>query len=70
MEKKPAQVPEISPVELQKIRDEEKDLVLIDVRENWERQASAILPSQHIPLNDLLMIEEHPQIENFYPSPK
>ena len=70
MEKKPAQVPEISPVELQKIRDEEKDLVLIDVRENWERQASAILPSQHIPLNDLLMIEEHPQIEKLLPESK
>ena len=46
-------MPEISRL-ITKIRDEEKDLVLIDVRENWERQASAILPSQHIPLNEFL----------------
>jgi rhodanese-related sulfurtransferase len=29
------------------------DVVLLDVRESWERQTAAIQPSRHIPMGDI-----------------
>jgi rhodanese-related sulfurtransferase len=44
---------EITPQELQERRQRQEQLVLIDVREVWERQTASIEPSDHIPMNDI-----------------
>ena len=41
---------EIEPVELARMMTERSDLLLLDVREDWERELSRIDPSSHFPL--------------------
>jgi adenylyltransferase/sulfurtransferase len=44
---------QINPLEAKKKLDEEKDLLLLDVREEWEHTLSAIPGSELIPLGQL-----------------
>jgi rhodanese-related sulfurtransferase len=47
-------VDEIEPAELARLlRDPTSDVFLLDVREDDEREAAAIQPSVHIPMNDV-----------------
>ncbi|MDG1172812.1 MAG: HesA/MoeB/ThiF family protein [Opitutales bacterium] len=48
------QISEISEDELRKMIDEIKDLQILDVREDWERQQARIDSSLHQPLDDLI----------------
>lgn len=43
---------EIEPNEFSELMENENDLVVLDVREDWERKVSKITPSTHIPLGD------------------
>lgn len=43
---------EIEPVELARMMTERSDLLLLDVREDWERELSRIDPSSHCPLGE------------------
>jgi len=43
---------EIKPNDFFKMIKDVKDLLVVDVRENWEREMSKISPSVHIPLGD------------------
>lgn len=56
-------VPEIEPSAVaQRLKDRPDSLVLLDVREPFERRMAAILPSLHIPMNDIPgRIEEIPR---------
>ena len=44
---------EITPQELSQRQERNEELILLDVREPWERQAASITPSQHIPMADV-----------------
>lgn len=44
---------ELSPEELKEKLDNEGKLVLLDVREPWERTTASIEPSFHIPMGDI-----------------
>ena len=44
---------EITPQEYCQRRERREELVLLDVREAWERHAACIEPSEHIPMNDI-----------------
>jgi rhodanese-related sulfurtransferase len=44
---------EISVEELKKKLDADSELVVLDVREPWERETACIQPSQHIPMGDI-----------------
>lgn len=44
---------EITPQELKQRQERNEELVILDVREPWERQAASILPSTHIPMADI-----------------
>jgi len=52
-ELRPDQIQELSPQDLQRWQKEQRSFVLLDVREPWEREMFAILPSVHIPLKEL-----------------
>ena len=43
---------EIEPVELVRMMKENSDILLLDVREDWERELSRIDPSSHCPLGE------------------
>ena len=43
---------EIEPIEFSELMENENDLVVLDVREDWERKVSKVTPSTHIPLGD------------------
>ena len=43
---------EIEPVELVRMMKENSDILLLDVREDWERELSPIDPSSHCPLGE------------------
>ena len=49
-------VPEVTPIQLKALMGDES-VVLLDVRELWEREISQIHPSLHIPLGDI--VETH-----------
>ena len=51
-EKLDSAIVEIEPVELAKMIMERSDLLLLDVREDWERELSRIDPSSHCPLGE------------------
>jgi len=44
---------EITPQELRQRQERNEELLLLDVRELWERQTASIMPSQHIPMADV-----------------
>jgi rhodanese-related sulfurtransferase len=44
---------EITPQELRLRQERNEELTLLDVREPWERQATSIAGSQHIPMADI-----------------
>jgi rhodanese-related sulfurtransferase len=44
---------ELTAQELKQKLDQSADLVLLDVREPWERSTAAIEPSSHIPMGDI-----------------
>jgi rhodanese-related sulfurtransferase len=44
---------EITPQEYCQCRERQEAVVLIDVRETWEREIASIEPSAHIPMNDI-----------------
>lgn len=47
-------VEELAPREVaERLKKESKSLVLLDVREGWERETARIEPSLHIPMNDV-----------------
>ena len=45
-------VTEVQPVELEKMMKENPDLLLLDVREHWERELIRIEPSAHCPVGE------------------
>jgi rhodanese-related sulfurtransferase len=45
---------EITPQELLECRERHEEVILIDVREPWEREAASIQPSRHIPMAEIL----------------
>jgi len=45
-------VTEVEPVELEKMMKENPDLLLLDVREDWERELIRIEPSAHCPVGE------------------
>jgi rhodanese-related sulfurtransferase len=44
---------EITPLELKQRQERNEEVIILDVRETWERQAASILPSQHIPMSEV-----------------
>lgn len=44
---------ELSPTELKQVLDSQSSLVLLDVREPFERAIAAIEPSLHIPMGEI-----------------
>jgi len=44
---------EITPQELRQRQEQNEEVLLIDVREPWERQAASIEPSRHIPMAEI-----------------
>jgi len=44
---------EITPEEYCQLRETSEGLVLLDVREVWERETACIDPSDHIPMGDI-----------------
>jgi rhodanese-related sulfurtransferase len=44
---------EIDPVDLKRMRDERKDHLVVDVREQWELEIAALDQCLHLPLGDL-----------------
>ena len=47
-------VTEVEPVEVaRRLRAEPEKVLLLDVREPFEREAAAIVPSMHIPMGDI-----------------
>ena len=44
---------EITPQEFQARQETKEELVLLDVREYWERQTAHIEPSRHIPMAEI-----------------
>jgi rhodanese-related sulfurtransferase len=44
---------EITPQELHQLRESSEQLIVLDVREPWERQAASIVGSQHIAMADV-----------------
>lgn len=50
--KNPIEINEIDPADLLKMVDENPNLPIIDVREDWERELECIQPSLHIPLGN------------------
>jgi adenylyltransferase/sulfurtransferase len=48
---------EIKPTDFLEMIKDDKDLLVVDVRENWEREMSKILPSIHIPLGEFSSTE-------------
>jgi rhodanese-related sulfurtransferase len=44
---------ELNATDLKQKLDANSDLVLLDVRESWERSTAAIEPSAHIPMADI-----------------
>ena len=44
---------EITPQELRLRQERNEELILLDVREPWERQAASIAGSQYIPMGDI-----------------
>jgi sulfur-carrier protein adenylyltransferase/sulfurtransferase len=63
-------VVEIAPVELVRMMKENPDLLVLDVREDWERELSRIDPSCHCPLGEFsspegpsLPVDFHPERE-------
>ena len=58
---------EIEPVELVRMMKENPDLLLLDVREDWERELSRIDPSSHCPLGEFSSPEGPPLPVDFHP---
>ena len=52
-----ALISEIEPVELVGMMEERPDLLLLDVREDWERELSRIDPSSHCPLGEFSSLD-------------
>ena len=46
------EIVEINPNQFYEMKVKEKDILLLDVREDWERKISKISPSLHIPLGE------------------
>lgn len=44
---------EIAPEELKSLRESNSDIVVVDVREDWEFQTASIDGSVHIPMNQI-----------------
>jgi len=44
---------EITPQELRQLQERYEELIVLDVREPWERQAASITGSQHIVMADV-----------------
>jgi rhodanese-related sulfurtransferase len=44
---------EITPEEFRQLQQSKNGLVLLDIREVWERQTACIEPSDHIPMGDI-----------------
>jgi rhodanese-related sulfurtransferase len=44
---------EITPQELKQRQERNEEVVILDVREPWERETASITPSRHIPIADL-----------------
>lgn len=44
---------EITPKELSQLKERNEELILLDVREPWERQTASIAPSMHIALSEI-----------------
>jgi rhodanese-related sulfurtransferase len=44
---------EITPEELCQRQQRNEEIVLLDVREYWERQTASIEPSRHIPMGEI-----------------
>lgn len=49
-------IKQISPIELKKLREENKNLILIDVREKWEFDFTKIDGAINIPLGEIVKI--------------
>ena len=60
-------VVEIAPVELVRMMKENPDLLVLDVREDWERELSRIDPSCHCPLGEFSSPEGPPLPVDFHP---
>jgi rhodanese-related sulfurtransferase len=44
---------EITPQELRQRQERNEEILLLDVREHWERQTAHIEPSRHIPMAEI-----------------
>ncbi len=44
---------EITPQEVRELQARNEELLVLDVREFWERQAASIMPSEHIPMAEI-----------------
>jgi rhodanese-related sulfurtransferase len=44
---------EITPRELKQRLERKEEILIVDVREPWERQTASITPSQHLPMADV-----------------
>lgn len=44
---------EITPQELKQRQERNEELIILDVREPWERDTASITPSEHIPMSDI-----------------
>ena len=44
---------EITPQELSQLKERNEELILLDVREPWERQTASIAPSMHIAYGEI-----------------
>jgi rhodanese-related sulfurtransferase len=44
---------EITPQELRERQERHEEIILLDVREHWERQTASIADSTHIPMGDI-----------------
>ena len=52
-------IKEIQPSEFSEMVSSGVELIIIDVREEWEREISKISPSVHIPLGNFLLLKYH-----------
>ncbi|HVJ06109.1 MAG TPA: rhodanese-like domain-containing protein [Candidatus Saccharimonadales bacterium] len=44
---------EITPQEVRELQARNEELLVLDVREFWERQTASITPSEHIPMAEI-----------------
>ena len=50
----------LPPLQVQQLLDDERDLLLLDVRERWEFETCKIQSSANIPLGDIAAAAENP----------